>query len=194
MTSSQLGSTDSRDDPPWPGRKVTTRELSVPVRRALRTLSICVEVAVFVWRRYSSAPQNPTAAPDEQRDVPLEQGPALGVAGDTPEQDASPEPTQTVCFGLDGQAFEIDLTDEAAAELRKAFDRYITAGRRVGQRTTTAGTAAAGPRTGSTGTGRHSSAAIREWARAAGHQVSDRGPIPAIVRKAYDARHLGRAG
>lgn len=30
-------------------------------------------------------------------------------------------------------------------------------------------------------------AASREWARAHGHQVSDRGPIPAILREAYRA-------
>lgn len=166
----------------------------MPVRRALRTMSTCVQVAVFLWRRYSSAPQNPTPAPDQHPDGPLEDDHASEAAVDTTEEDASSEPIQTVRFGLDGQNFEIDLSAETAAELRDVFDRYITAGRRVGRRTTTVRAAPAGPRTGTTGAERQSPAVIREWARAHGHQVSARGPIPAAVRKAYATRQLGPAG
>jgi hypothetical protein len=34
-------------------------------------------------------------------------------------------------------------------------------------------------------------AALREWARANGHDVSDSGPVPKTVREAYDAAHAG---
>jgi hypothetical protein len=153
-----------------------------------------VEVAVFLWRRYSSVTQNPGPAPDQQPDLPLEHDHASEAAGDTTEEDVSSGPTRTVCFGLDGQDFEIDLSDETAAELREVFDRYITAGRRVGRRMKTVGAAPAGPRTGTAGAERHTTALIREWARAHGHRVSARGPIPAAVRKAYATRHLGRSG
>jgi hypothetical protein len=36
---------------------------------------------------------------------------------------------------------------------------------------------------------RDQTAAIREWARANGHQVSDRGRIPKSVIEAYQAAH-----
>jgi hypothetical protein len=74
-----------------------------------------------------------------------------------------------VCFGLDGQSFEIDLSDEAAAERREVFDRYVTAGRRVGRRMKRVGAAPAGLRTGTAGAERQTPAVIREWARAQGY-------------------------
>jgi hypothetical protein len=45
--------------------------------------------------------------------------------------DAGQEATQTVRFGVDGRAYEIDLTARHAAELRSMVGRYISAARRV---------------------------------------------------------------
>lgn len=160
----------------------------MPVRRALRTLALGIDVAVFLWRRYNSAAQNPTAVRDEQQAVPLEQNGTLGARGDITGDAATAVHTQTVRFGLDGQAFEIDLSNETATELRAAFDRYITAGRRVGQRTKRAGSVPASPQVRTRPANAETSAAIRDWARTHAHQVSDRGPIPATVRNAYAAR------
>ncbi|HEY8717235.1 Lsr2 dimerization domain-containing protein [Pengzhenrongella sp.] len=42
--------------------------------------------------------------------------------------------TQTVQFGLDGQALEIDLCDENAAQLRGSLQRFVAAARRTGGR------------------------------------------------------------
>lgn len=36
-----------------------------------------------------------------------------------------------------------------------------------------------------------STADVREWARANGHDVADAGPIPNAVREAFDAAHAG---
>jgi nucleoid-associated protein Lsr2 len=80
----------------------------------------------------------------------------------------------TVRFGLDGTDYEIDLNTEHAQALRDALAQYISAGRR-------ASGAARRPARG----GRRASAngvnttEVREWARAQGMEVKDRGRIPA---------------
>lgn len=107
------------------------------------------------------------------------------ISGDTlPENQG-----QTVRFGLDGQDYEIDLSAEHAAEFRDAVRKYIHAGRRVGQapqRRETRGRSTTPARKGSAP---RDTGAIRQWARAHGYQVSDRGRIPAKVLEAYAARH-----
>lgn len=91
------------------------------------------------------------------------------------------EGDETVSFGLDGTTYEIDLNKKNAAALRDALAVYVANGRKVTgsrrRRTGTASSAAGGP----------SAREIREWARANGHQVPDRGRIPADVREAYEA-------
>ena len=93
------------------------------------------------------------------------------------------EASQTVSFGLDGTSYEIDLNDENAQKLRDVLAPYVGHGRKVG----------AAPRRG----GRRSAASangpsakeIRDWARANGHDVPDRGRVSAEVRSAYEAAH-----
>jgi len=122
--------------------------------------------------------------------VPSAQPPAVVVI-DHPHHGALPEgDRQTVRFGLDGQSYEIDLSDERATELRSALKRYVDAGRRVGQepgRGITARSAQPEPRPARQQ--RHDPAAIREWARTHGHHVADRGRIPTNVVKAFAAEH-----
>jgi hypothetical protein len=88
---------------------------------------------------------------------------------------------ETLTFGLDGVTYEIDLSKKNAAKLRDALAAYVAAARRV-------------PGRGSRrGRGRSSSgptaSQVRDWARAQGYDVSDRGRVPAEVRAAYDAAH-----
>src|SRR5829696_7109275 len=87
---------------------------------------------------------------------------------------------ETVSFSLDGTSYEIDLADKNAKELRDTFARYVSAARKVGR----------GSR-GATGgrMDREQAGAIRDWARKNGHQVSDRGRIPASVVEAYEGAH-----
>lgn len=89
----------------------------------------------------------------------------------------------TVTFGLDGTTYEIDLSDKNAAKLRDALAPYVASGRRVtGQRSTSRRNLAAvqnGPK----------AAEVRAWATENGHEVPERGRIPAEVREAYDAAH-----
>src|SRR5215213_9717317 len=94
---------------------------------------------------------------------------------------------ETVSFALDGTNYEIDLSDKNAKELREVFSRYVQAARKVGR----AGRASGGGRSRATGgrMDREQAGAIRDWARKNGHQVSDRGRIPARVVEAYEGAH-----
>jgi Lsr2 len=80
----------------------------------------------------------------------------------------------TVRFGLDGAEYEIDLNARHARELRDALARYVGAARRVGG---AARRPARGARQGSAGG--LNTTKVREWARAQGIEVKDRGRVPA---------------
>lgn len=86
---------------------------------------------------------------------------------------------ETVTFALDGVSYEVDLSEEHAAELRDALAVWVGAARRVGGRKSTKRAAAPSGET----------TAIREWALQQGMQVSARGRISAEIREAYRAAH-----
>jgi len=85
----------------------------------------------------------------------------------------------TVRFALDGTDYEIDLNAKHAEALRKALAKYVDAARR------SSGAARRPARSG-----RRASASgvntteVREWAKAQGIEVKDRGRVPAelVVR------------
>lgn len=89
---------------------------------------------------------------------------------------------ETVTFGLDGTAYEIDLSDTNAAKLRDALAPYVGHARRVSGRRSTGGRRTAN---GSVPSARE----VREWARENGWELSDRGRVSAEVRQAYEAAH-----
>jgi hypothetical protein len=99
----------------------------------------------------------------------------------------------TVSFGLDGRAYEIDLSDDNAARLRDSLASFIAAARKsggsaaAGGRRTQKMAASPGPR--AQPLDREQTAAIRAWARQNGHQVSDRGRITKTVMEAFQAAH-----
>ena len=80
----------------------------------------------------------------------------------------------TVRFGLDGTEYEIDLNAEHAQVLRDALARYVHAARRAGS---SARRPARGGRRASAGG--VDSTEVREWAKAQGIDVKDRGRVPA---------------
>ena len=90
----------------------------------------------------------------------------------------------TVTFGLDGVSYEIDLNEDNATNLRDHLSEFIASARRTGGRVKRG--SAVGGSTGS-GRNREQTQAIREWAKKNGHDVSDRGRIPAAVIAAFDA-------
>lgn len=91
--------------------------------------------------------------------------------------------TQTVAFGLDGASYEIDVNDANAAALREALAPYVGHARKVGR----GGGGAKRSGRAAAAAGGASAKEIREWARANGHAVPERGRISADVREAYDA-------
>jgi hypothetical protein len=93
------------------------------------------------------------------------------------------EASQTVLFALDGKSYEIDLNDDNNAKLREALAPYLGAGRKVG-----GGRLPSVRRIGSTGPTRDL-AAVRQWARDNGHDVNDRGRVPASILEAFDKAH-----
>jgi hypothetical protein len=93
------------------------------------------------------------------------------------------EASETISFAVDGVTYEIDLSENNAAELREAFARWIGHARKSGGRRTTSKRSASGSASGP------DSGVLREWARANGYKVSDRGRVPAEIRDAYAAAH-----
>lgn len=88
---------------------------------------------------------------------------------------------ETVQFALDGTDYEIDLSDSNAKKLRDALADYVSAARTVAKtrKTKSAGSAASRPK--------RDLAAIRAWARAEGHKISDRGRIPGSIIEDFEA-------
>ncbi len=95
------------------------------------------------------------------------------------------EASETVEFALDGVSYEIDLSDGNAAALRNDFARWVGQARRSGGRRQTR------RRNGGGGSGasREELARIRDWGRANGYAVSDRGRVSQDVQDAYAAAH-----
>jgi hypothetical protein len=91
---------------------------------------------------------------------------------------------ETVVFGFDGVNYEIDLNTAHAVEFREAVASWIGHARKVSNRG-----APRTPRRAARGSGPSEATLVREWARKNGHDVSDRGRIPADLKAKYDAAH-----
>ena len=87
-----------------------------------------------------------------------------------------------VSFSLDGRSWVIDLSAKNRAALEKALKPYIAKATEQG-RGSRRGKAL---RSSSRAKSRTDLAAVRDWAKSNGHQVSDRGRISADVLKSYD--------
>lgn len=87
----------------------------------------------------------------------------------------------TVRFGLDGVDYEIDLNTAHAQELRTALAPYTEAGRKAG------GTSRRPARVrGKTSSGLNSTE-VRDWAKANGIDIKDRGRVPADLIARFQA-------
>lgn len=78
-----------------------------------------------------------------------------------------------VRFGLDGKAYEVDLSTANAEKFRGTMAKYVEAARKTGS----ARGAGRGARPKATDAGPHTSE-VREWAKSHGIEVSDRGRLP----------------
>jgi hypothetical protein len=91
---------------------------------------------------------------------------------------------RTVTFGFEGVSYEIDLSKKNATALGKALAPYVAAARKLPAR----GRRGARAPVRGGGSGRRPDlVTVRQWARANGHEISDRGRVPAAILDAYDA-------
>ncbi len=95
------------------------------------------------------------------------------------------EATQTVSFDLDGTAYEIDLSEAHAEDLREVLSPYVGAARRASSSTSRRGTPARSSRQRSADDVDPKEA--RAWAQANGVEVSPRGRINGTVLEQYRA-------
>lgn len=89
---------------------------------------------------------------------------------------------RTVQFSVDGDDYEIDLSNRNVDAFREALSDYIAAARKIGVRARGARSSAVKGRTRSDDLAR-----VRVWAMANGYEVAARGRISQDVRDAYDA-------
>ena len=75
---------------------------------------------------------------------------------------------------MDGTDYEIDLNAKHAQQLREALARYVAAGRRIRARTRQPPRSARKAQPNALNT-----TEVREWAKAQGIDVKDRGRVPA---------------
>ena len=88
----------------------------------------------------------------------------------------------TVHFALDGTHYEIDLSTAHAKDLRAALARYTEAARKV-----TSAARRPNPNRRAATANRPSTTEVRDWARAHGIEVKERGRIPADVTVKFQA-------
>ncbi|PZG15541.1 histone-like nucleoid-structuring protein Lsr2 [Nonomuraea aridisoli] len=94
------------------------------------------------------------------------------------------EANETVSFAIDGSSYEIDLSDLNAKKLRDALTPFVQHARRAG----TVSARRRG-RAGSRAMTREKSSEIRQWAKAHGLQVSERGRIASTIVEKYEQAH-----
>lgn len=90
---------------------------------------------------------------------------------------------ETVTFSLDGVSYEMDLSTENAAKFRDSLTSWVGHARKV-SRASAGRPGRRGMRPAASGP---SANEIREWARANGYAVNERGRISADIRAAFEA-------
>ncbi|WP_099021286.1 histone-like nucleoid-structuring protein Lsr2 [Mycolicibacterium palauense] len=107
-------------------------------------------------------------------------------------------------LGWDGQIYVLDLTEEHAEELQSLLQPYLdsaherlrwTKGRRGARGATSAPVTQSGRGTSSSTRSfgdKETRAAIRQWGRDNGYEVSDRGFLPSSLVEAYQEAHEKR--
>ena len=111
------------------------------------------------------------------------------------DMDKSSEAEETVCFAIDGKAYEIDLSGPHAEELRAAIEPWRIRARRAGTNNLQAKGVTRlpiGQHLSSVPAALHDdSAEIRDWAKSWGLPVNERGRISHLLRRAYTAYKKG---
>ena len=95
------------------------------------------------------------------------------------------EADETVTFALDGVEYAIDLSKGNAERLRESLADFVGKARRAGGRKQRKGTGKSTVKASDKAEAQR----IRDWARAQGHQISDRGRIPQNLVVQFQEAH-----
>ena len=111
-------------------------------------------------------------------------------------EDGDVSASDSISFAYGGKTYTLDLCKKHLDEVKSTLEGFANAGHTVGRAARSRRRATGGGRssrsTGPAAAARGESLAeIREWARAQGYAVGDRGRIPGEVRAAYDAAQKG---
>ena len=92
---------------------------------------------------------------------------------------------ESIAFTINGSEYSIDLAEKQAKKFHKSMKLYTDHATKLNGRrsSSTSAETRTGPRAN------EDLAAVREWARANGHEVSERGRLSASVLAAFEAAH-----
>ncbi|MCT2076068.1 histone-like nucleoid-structuring protein Lsr2 [Dietzia cinnamea] len=90
---------------------------------------------------------------------------------------------ETIEFSIGSDSYQIDLSDDEAAEFHEAFRQYVD----VATKTKGRGVRKSGKQSSGTGMSKEELQAIRDWANNNGYEVSSRGRIKQEIVDAYRA-------
>ncbi|MCK0517390.1 Lsr2 family protein [Williamsia sp. DF01-3] len=107
------------------------------------------------------------------------------ITDDFDGSDLDPAEVTVAMFTVNGVDYSLDLGANSAEKFNKDMGKWIDKATKIGGRqkrsTSRQAAAVSAPRTD-----KAQLAAIREWARANGYEVSDRGRIPNAIVDAYN--------
>lgn len=110
----------------------------------------------------------------------MAQSQTISYTSDLSGKEIKDNDAPTIRYAWDGVDYEVDLTSDEAEKMHAALEKYLSVSRKVSRTTGT-------KRGGSKAASGPSAAEIRAWAQSNGHEVPDRGRIPAAVREAFEA-------
>jgi hypothetical protein len=99
------------------------------------------------------------------------------------------EATQTLSYTVDGQEYEIDLSEENVQRFHEALEPFVSQSRQVERRPAPTRRGRGDGRRRSSASGREDIPQIREWAESQGMDVSARGRVRRYIIDAYDEAH-----
>jgi hypothetical protein len=99
------------------------------------------------------------------------------------------EATQTLHYTVDGQEYEIDLSEENVQRFHEALEPFVSKSREVVRQPEPARRGRGDGRRRSSAGGRDDIPQIRAWAESQGMDVSARGRVKKEIIDAYDQAH-----
>src|SRR6266536_6678030 len=109
--------------------------------------------------------------------IPNERKRMATITRKVDDLDEKTEGAETVRFALGDRTFEIDLAEPNMSKLAQALDPFIAKAREITKKASIGG----------------STQVVRDWLRANGHDIGDKGRIPEDKQALYDAAHANGA-